>query len=126
MPTTDDPVGIARRYAKAYAAFDAAALLDVLAADLQFRQINPGGYLRLDSAQAYVDATREFLDSFERWEAVSATADLLGDRVATTSRMRLHDRNFTYLMQHSEVVTVVGGRVTAIDSACSGPRPEGP
>jgi hypothetical protein len=27
-------------------------------------------------------------------------------------------------MQHSEVVTVVDGRVTAIDSACSGARLE--
>jgi hypothetical protein len=39
--------------------------------------------------------------------------------------MRLHDGNLAYLMQHSEVVIVAGGKVTAIDSACSGPRPEG-
>lgn len=126
MPTADDAVAIARRYAEAYAAFDAPALADVLAPDLQFRQVNPGGYLQLDSAQAYIDATREFLDNFERCQAASASAESLGDRVATTSRLLLHQGHRAYLMQHSEVVTVIDGQVTAIDSACSGARPHNP
>jgi hypothetical protein len=115
---------VARRYAEAYAAFDPPALLDVLATHLDFRQVNPGGYLHLDSAQAYVDATKEFLDNYEHWEPDSATAEDLGDRVMTTSRLRLHKGGATYLMQHSEVVTVANGHVVAIDSACSGPRPQ--
>ena len=123
METSRD-VEVARRYAEAYAAFDATALLDVLAADLAFRQVNPGGYLPLTGAQAYIDATRELFDSCDRWEAVAASAESVGDRVVTTSRMRLHAGGQTYVMQHSEVVTVRGDRVVAIDSACSGPRPE--
>lgn len=126
MPATGDQVAVARRYAEAYAAFDAAGLADVLAPDLQFRQVNPGGYLQLDSAQAYIDATRAFLDGFDRCQAAVATAEPLGDRVATTSRLLLHRGQQAYLMQHSEVVTVVDGRVTAIDGACSGARPHTP
>lgn len=121
----NDPVTVARRYAEAYSAFDEPRLLDVLASDLEFRQVNPGGYLHLHSASAYVDATREFLDTFDRCEAVSASAEPLGDRVATTSRLRLVVDDQAYVMQHSEIVRVSDGRVVAIDSACSGARPDG-
>lgn len=38
----DDAVLVARRYADAYAAFDAVVLLEVLAPHLLFRQVNPG------------------------------------------------------------------------------------
>jgi SnoaL-like domain len=124
MPEQTDPVAIARRYAQAYASFDTDELLAVLAPDVQFRQVNPGGYLRLDSAKDYINATKEFLDNFERWEAASATAEALGDRVSTTSRLRLHQGQHLYLMQHCEIVTIAHGRVVAIDSACSGARPE--
>jgi SnoaL-like domain len=124
MPEPTDPVAIARRYAQAYAAFDTDELLAVLAPDVQFRQVNPGGYLQLDSVQAYVNATKEFLDNFERCEAASATAEAFGDRVCTTSRLRLYQGQRTYLMQHSEIITIREGRVVAIDSACSGARPE--
>lgn len=58
MPDPTDPVAIAPRYADAYAAFDTSELLDVLAPNLRFRQVNPGGYLELDSAQAYIDTTK--------------------------------------------------------------------
>jgi hypothetical protein len=83
-------LAIARRYANAYAAFDSAELLDVLAPDLRFRQVNPGGYLEVNSAQAYVDGTKAFLDGYDTHAAITATAERLGDLVLTTSRMRLN------------------------------------
>jgi len=119
-----DPVFVARSYADAYAAFDVPALREALAPTLQFRQINPGGYLSLTTADDYIDATKAFLDGFDRWEPACASAEPFGDRVATTSRLRLHQGGHSYLMQHSEIVTVRDGKVVAIDSACSGPRPE--
>jgi hypothetical protein len=70
-------LAIARRYANAYAAFDSAELLDVLAPDLRFRQENPGGYLEVNSAQAYVDGTKAFLDGYDTHAAITATVRLL-------------------------------------------------
>jgi hypothetical protein len=124
MPDHDN-LTVARRYAEAYAAFDTAELHAVLAPGLQFRQLNPGGYLELDTAQAYIDATSEFLDAYDNHAASSASAERMGDVVVTVSRMELDRAGSRYLMQHSELVTVTGGKVTAIDSVCTGARPAG-
>ena len=59
MPETTDPLAVARRYTDAYAGFDTHELLDALAPNLRFRRINPGGYLELGSAHAYIDAARQ-------------------------------------------------------------------
>jgi hypothetical protein len=125
MPDTTDPLAVAGRYAGAYAAFDTSELLDVLASNLRFRQVNPGGYLELDSAHAYIDATRQFLDAYDIHQSAGASADEMGDRILTTSRIQLHRDQDQYLMQHSEIVTVADGKVIAIDSICTGARPAG-
>jgi hypothetical protein len=124
MPDHDE-LAVARRYADAYAAFNTPELLAVLAPDLQFRQINPGGYLKLDSAQAYIDTTNEFLGAYDNHAASSASAERIGDVVVTVSRMELNRAGSRYVMQHSEIVTVTGGKVTAIDSVCTGARAAG-
>jgi SAM-dependent methyltransferase len=122
-PETTDPVTIARRYADAYAAFDTDELLDVLAPNLRFRQVNPGGYLELDSAHAYIDATSQFLDAYDTHRSAGASAEAIGDRILTTSRIRMHRAQRQYLMQHSEIITVVHGKVVQIDSVCTGATP---
>lgn len=123
MPETTDPLTIARRYAGAYAAFDTRELIEVLAPNLRFRQVNPGGYLELGSAQAYIDATSQFLDTYDTHRAAGASAEQMGDRIVTTSRIQMHTDDGQYLMQHSEIVTVIDGRVVEIDSVCTGARP---
>jgi hypothetical protein len=117
-------LAVARRYADAYAAFDTEELLAVLAPGLRFRQVNPGGYLELDSAHAYIQATKTLLDGYDSHAAINATAEPIGDVVLTTSRMELDRAGSHYLMQHSEIVTVTGGIVTAIENVCTGSRPE--
>ena len=123
MPETTDPLTIARRYAGAYAAFDTSELLEVLAPNLRFRQVNPGGYLELDSAHGYIDATSQFLDTYDTHRSAGASAEQMGDRILTTSRIQLHTDRGQYLMQHSEIVTVADGKVIEIDSVCTGARP---
>jgi ubiquinone/menaquinone biosynthesis C-methylase UbiE len=123
MPDTTDPLAVARRYADAYAAFDTSELADVLAPNLRFRQVNPGGYLELDSARAYIDATGQFLDTYDTHRSAGASAQQMGDRFLTTSRIQLHRDRGPYLMQHSEIVTVADGKVIQIDSVCTGARP---
>lgn len=96
----EQAVEVARRYAQAYAAFDVPALLDILAPHLRFRQANPGGYLELDSAQEYVEVTREFLDTFDHRQPDHTDAEPLGDLAATSSRMLLRRGDQDYVMQH--------------------------
>lgn len=119
----DHAVEVAREYAEAYAAFDRARLAAVLAADLRFRQVNPGGFLTLGSAAEYIDASGDPIEAFAAHEALAADATRVGDRIATSSRMLLTHGSQRYLMEHREVVTVADGQVVAIDSACTGPRP---
>jgi hypothetical protein len=95
----------------------------VLAPNLRFRQVNPGGYLELGSARAYIDATSEYLDTYDTQRSAGASAEEMGDRVLTTSRIQMHRDHRQYLLQHSEIVTVAGGKVVEIDSACTGARP---
>jgi SnoaL-like domain len=121
--TNDADVAVARRYADAYAAFDVETLRAVLDPDLRFRQINPGGYLALDTARAYIDATADFLTRFTDHAAASSRAEPVGDRFATGSRMILQAGNRSYVMEHQEIVTVLDGRVVAIDRVCTGARP---
>jgi hypothetical protein len=121
---TETDVETARDYARAYAAFDEAAVRVMLADSLVFRQVNPGGYLALDSADGYIAATRDFVSSFDSHGAESFGAGPVGDRVATTSRMWLTAGGQRYVMEHQEFVTVREGRVVAIDSVCSGARPD--
>lgn len=90
MPETNDPLAVARPYATAYASFDASELLDVLAPSLRLRHVNPSGYLELHSAHAYVDATRQFLDTYDTYRSVGASAEAMGDRILTTSRITTH------------------------------------
>ena len=123
MPQTTDAFAVARRYAGAYAAFDTSELLEVLAPDLRFRQVNPGGYPELESADAYIDATSQFLETYDAHRSAGASAEEFGDRILTTSRIRLHRDRGQYLMQHSEIVTVADGKVVEIESVCTGARP---
>jgi ubiquinone/menaquinone biosynthesis C-methylase UbiE len=122
-PERTDPLVVAQRYADAYAAFDTGELREVLAPNLRFRQVNPGGYLELDSAHAYIDATRQFLDGYGTHQSAGAVAEELGDRILTASRIELHRDRSRYLIQHSEIVTVADGKVIEIDSVCTGARP---
>jgi hypothetical protein len=92
MPETTDPLAIARGYADGYAAFDTSELLAVLAPTLRFRQVNPGGYLELDTAHPYIDATRQFLDAYDTHRSAGASAEEMGDRILTTSRIQMHRR----------------------------------
>jgi hypothetical protein len=120
MPETTHPLAVARRYASAYAAFDTSELLDVLALNLRFRQVNPGGYLQLDSAHAYIEATRQFLDAYDTHRSAGASAEEMCDRILTTSRIQMHRHHNPYLMQQSETLTFADGKVVEIDSVCTG------
>lgn len=120
---TDADLSLARRYAEAYAAFDIETLRSVLDPNLRFRQVNPGGYLTLDSADAYINATADCLTGFTHHAAATARAEPVGNRTATASRMTLIAHDNQYVMEHQEFVTVHGGRVAAIDSVCTGARP---
>src|SRR5437867_971605 len=119
----DADLQVAREYADAYAAFDEERLEQVLAGALTFRQVNPSGYLTFDSAKGYLDATRDFLSGFQSFEPVCCRAEWVGDRIATTARVRLFSRSRTWLMEQQEYVTLAGGQIVAIDSVCSGARP---
>ncbi len=60
----------------------------MLAPNLRFRQVNPGGYLELDTAHAYIDATRQFLAAYDTCGSAGASAAEMGDRILTTSGMK--------------------------------------
>jgi hypothetical protein len=113
---TDADVAVARRYAETYAAFDTDILRSVLDPDLRFRRVNPGGFLTLDSSEAYISATADFLAGFNLHAASSARVEPIGDRIATASRMVLHAGAQRFVMEHEEFVTVHDQRVVAFDS----------
>ena len=114
---------LARRYARAYAAFDVDVLREILDPVLCLRQINPGGFLPMTGAETYIAATGDLLLGFTDHRKESCGARRIGDVYVTESCMRLASGSSTYLLQHREVVTIEHGRVTAIDGVTTGPRP---
>jgi hypothetical protein len=106
--TDDYYAPVARRYTAAYAAFDTDTPRELPAAHLHLRQVDPSGYLGLDSADADIDGTADFRRGFDS-RASAATADVIGDRIASAPQMSLTATGRDYLMEHQQFVTVENG-----------------
>lgn len=100
--TSDD---LARRYADAYTAFGPDTLRELPAPHLRLRQVNPGGYLNLDGADASIDTTADFL-RFDSHCAATARANVVGHHIATAPPISLTAAGREYLRKHQEFVTV--------------------
>jgi ketosteroid isomerase-like protein len=112
--TTLHPTDVATRWVHALVAGDRDAFEALLAEDVRFRELNPGGLETLDgraAAQAAIEPFAELGATLERCDAHAA-----GHRAQVTYAFSGGGARF----EIHAFCDVHDGRVTAVDQLCSG------
>ncbi|MGE5287223.1 MAG: hypothetical protein ACM3ML_08485 [Micromonosporaceae bacterium] len=124
------PASLARslghRFAAAIAARDAAALLAMLDAEVDFRGMTPGRVWEARSAAAVVDDVIlgkwfEPSDVVERVEAVET--GMVGDRCRLGYRLRVANEGGSFVVEQQAFYDITGNKITWLRMLCSGFRP---
>jgi hypothetical protein len=113
-------------FAHAIAAKDAAALLEVLSPDVDFRAMTPGRFWEASSAAEVVNDVifgRWFGDS-DRIDGVDAIeSDVVVDRRRVGYRFRVTNADGTFLVEQHAYFGVERDRIDWLRVMCSGYRP---
>jgi hypothetical protein len=114
------------RLAKAVATKDAAALLDVLAPDVDFRAMTPMRFWEAGSAREVVDDVL-FGTWFAPTDRIDALDDLqtgaVADRDRVAYRLQVSNEEGTFLVEQQAYFAVEDDRITWLRIMCSGYRP---
>jgi hypothetical protein len=115
------------RFARAIAAKDASALLDVLAPDVDFRAMTPGRFWEAGSAEEIVDdiifgrwfEPSDHIDALE-----SIESDTVADRERVVYRFHVTNADGSFLVEQSAYYDVTDGdRISWLRVMCVGYRP---
>lgn len=122
----DEAIG--ERFARALAAKDRPALVDVLAPDVDFRGLTPGRAWEAASAAVLVDDV--LLGAwFDGGDRIDGLEDVehgsVADRERVAYRLRVTNGGGTFLVEQQAYFAVVDGRISWLRVLCSGFRPVG-
>ena len=117
--------GIGERFAKALAAKDRPALLDVLDPQLDFRGLTPAKFWEASSAETLVDdivlgAWFEPDDHIRSLEAVQTGSVV--DRPHVSYRLRIDNPDGAFVVEQQAYYGVEGDRINWLRILCSGYR----
>src|SRR5262245_37968968 len=120
------PAPPGERFARAIAAKDVPALLDVLAPEVDFRAMTPGRFWEAASAQETVDDVilghwfepSDHIDALE-----SVESDTVADRERVVYRFRVTNADGAFLVEQSAYFAVVDDRISWLRVMCAGYRP---
>jgi hypothetical protein len=116
---------VGERFAKALAAKDEAALLDVLAPGVNFRGMTPGRCWEADSAQALVDdiILGAWFEGRDRIHGVDHIEhDIVGGRHRVGYRYRVTNDRGTFVVDQQAYYDVVDDRISWLRIMCAGFR----
>jgi hypothetical protein len=120
------PAAVGERFARAIAAKDAPALLDVLAPDVDFRAMTPGRFWEANSAKEIVDDVifGRWFDSSDRIDALeSVESGTVADRERVVYRFRVTNADGAFLVEQSAYYEVIDDRISWLRVMCAGYRP---
>lgn len=118
------PRDVAAAFLDALAAREFTAAQSVLAQDVRFRMLVPGGLMTDEGAGATIGWFRSWFAEADPFQVEASSAEEVEGRAAVTYRLRLHNANGWQLIeQHLMLDVGADGRVGAIDLLCSGFRP---
>jgi SnoaL-like domain len=120
------PAPAGERFARAIAAKDASALLDVLAPDVDFRAMTPGRFWEAGSPQEIVDDVilgRWFEPSDHIDALESVESDTVADRERVIYRFHVTNADGSFLVEQSAYFEVVDDRISWLRVMCAGYRP---
>jgi len=121
-----ETVPAGERFARAIAAKDSAALIDVLAPDVDFRAMTPQRFWESASPHEIVDDVilgrwfdpSDHIDSLERVET-----DTVADRERIVYRFHVTNADGAFLVEQSAYFSVVDDRIAWLRIMCAGYRP---
>lgn len=120
-PVTATPAG--ERFARAIAAKDVPALLDVLAPDVDFRAMTPGRVWEAASAQEIVDDVilGHWFDSSDDIDHIeSIESEPVAARARVIYRFRVTNPDGAFLVEQSAYYEVNDDRITWLRVLCAG------
>ncbi|HEX2894673.1 MAG TPA: hypothetical protein VHO29_11800 [Marmoricola sp.] len=122
------PTTLGHRFATALAAKDRAALLSLLADDVDFAGLTPGRSWQADTATGVVDDVLlgcwfEDSDHIEDVEEISTGE--VGGRAHLAYRFRVRNPDGLFLVEQQAYYDTDAGRITWLRILCSGFRPAG-
>jgi hypothetical protein len=120
------PAPAGERFARAIAAKDAPALLDVLAPDVDFRAMTPGRFWEAGSAREIVDDVilghwfepSDHIDALE-----SVESETVADRERVIYRFHVTNADGSFVVEQSAYFAVVDDRISWLRIMCAGYRP---
>ena len=117
------PRDVAAAFLDAVAAREFTAAQSVLAHDVRFRMLLPGGFMTAEGADATIGWFRRWFAKADPFEMETSGAAEIEGRATVTYRLRLHNANgWRSIEQHLMLDVSADGRVGAIDLLCSGFR----
>jgi ketosteroid isomerase-like protein len=117
------PADLARRFARAVAAQDEAALRECFVPDIAFRALIPPGLReRTGAVEAAALISQWFGDSTEL-HLLDSHGDEVGDRVHISYRFAGVEEGEPYVVEHHLFCTLDEGKIERADLLCSGFRP---
>jgi hypothetical protein len=119
-PPVAAPYEVARAFADAYAAGDAAAIAPLLDPDAHEREVTPGTIVDQRGPEAIAGEMSAFLAPYDEPETLVHELEPLGDRFRWTTRWRLTGGDGPWLVEWHAFLTVADGVVTGLDIVCSG------
>lgn len=118
------PRDVAAAFLDALAAREFTAAQSVLAQDVRFRMLVPGGLMTDQGADATIGWFRNWFAEADPFQVEASSSEEVEGRAAVTYRLRLNNANGWQLIeQHLMLDVGADGRVEAIDLLCSGFRP---
>jgi TusA-related sulfurtransferase len=115
---------VAAAFLDAVTAREFSAAQSVLARDVRFRMLVPGGVMTDEGADATIGWFTSWFAESDPFQVEASSAEEVEGRAAVTYRLRLHNANGWQLIeQHLMLDVGADGRVGAIDLLCSGFRP---
>ena len=121
MSTAED---VGTRFAKAFAAEDASALLDVLSPDVDFRALTPGRAWEASTAKAVVDEImlRRWIEPRDHVEALEwvEPGRSVGPRHRVGYRLRVRNDDGAFVVDQQAYFEVDNERITWLRVMCAG------
>lgn len=117
---------LGERFARALAAKDAAALLDLLSPEVDFKAMTPGRFWEAASAREVVDEVLlgQWLEPDDAVEGVDGVeTGSVGDRERVGYRFRVTNPSGRYVVEQQAYYDADGDRIGWLRVMCSGFRP---
>ena len=112
---------IARAYLNAAVGCDYVAIRSLLDDGFRLRDLSPPGFTEVEGADKALGHLREFLDMFDSLDLLESEIYDFGAVTYVRARLHfVHEEAGERILEQHHLLTIVDGRIRAIDELCTG------